>query len=71
MLVADLGNVEERVDAEGIGTFNRNAIAPVRRLCFFDCDDICWEVASYAAPETRGVETPLEVKVASQAPAHP
>lgn len=40
--------IEQRVDDEGIETFNHNEIPPGRRFYFFDPDGICFEVATYA-----------------------
>ena len=53
VLVDDLDDVEGRVHAEGIETFNQNAIAPGRRFYFLDYDEVCWEVVSYEAPDAR------------------
>lgn len=48
VLVDDLAAVHDRLAGEGIESFNHDEVAPGRRFYFFDYDDICWEVASYA-----------------------
>jgi catechol 2,3-dioxygenase-like lactoylglutathione lyase family enzyme len=48
ILVDDLDSIEQRVTEEGIEAFNHNDTAPGRRFYFFDHDEICYEVASYA-----------------------
>lgn len=53
VLVDDLDQVEGRVRAEGLETLNHDETKPGRRFYFFDKDGICWEVASYRAPESQ------------------